>query len=299
MQRANLSDVLSACRSADAPVTVIQGMKGLGDNIYQRAFLRQLDGPVYLETPWPELYSDLPHVLPVHIPTTLRTQRKNADAYTGPWHTPPLVRKARRIEYRADGIFAGMRRTFGVEPGVLDLPDFGPSPVAGPYALVRPVTLRSEWRADTRNPLPEYVAEAAEELRQRGVTVVSVADLEDGAEWALAPLPQADIEFHRGELSMRQLLALLRHASYVVGGIGWIVPAAIAARRPAWVVCGGQGGYNSPDRITDPTMDLAAMTFAVPDQMCMCMQRSHDCDKRITNHRARFAEWLDGHPGLV
>ena len=299
MQRANLSDLLSASRSAGPAVTVIQGMKGLGDNIYQRAFLRQLPGPVYLETPWPELYTDMPHVLPVHVPTTLRTQRKNAEAYAGAWHTPPLVRRAQRIEYRAEGIFAGMRRTFGVEPGVLDLLDLGPSPVAGRYALVRPVTVRSEWRADTRNPLPEYVAEAADELRQRGVTVVSVADLEDGAEWAIEPLPPADVQFHRGELPMRQLLALLQGAACVVGGIGWIVPAAIAAHRPAWVVCGGQGGYNSPERITDPSMDLTAMTFAVPDRMCMCMQRSHDCDKRITNHRARFAEWLNGLPGLV
>lgn len=274
-------------------------MKGLGDNIYQRAFLSQLPGPVYLETPWPELYSDMPHVLPVHAPTTLRTQRKNAKAFTGQWHPAPVLRRSQRIEYRRESIFDGMRRTFGVEPGALSLPDFGPPPVAGQYALVRPVTLRSEWRADTRNPNPEYVAEAAEALRARGVTVVSVADLEDGAEWALDPLPPADIVYHRGELGMTQLLALLQGAACIVGGIGWIVPAAIAASRPAWVICGGQGGYNSPEAITDPVMDLSQISFAVPDNFCRCTQRSHDCDKRISNHRARFADWLDGLPGLV
>ena len=41
---------------------IVRGMKGLGDNIYQRAFVKRLPGPVYLETPWPELYEDLPGV---------------------------------------------------------------------------------------------------------------------------------------------------------------------------------------------------------------------------------------------
>ena len=42
-------------------ITLVDGMCGLGDNIYQRAVLKRLllDGPVYLRTPWPELVADL------------------------------------------------------------------------------------------------------------------------------------------------------------------------------------------------------------------------------------------------
>ena len=54
----------------------IEGMLGLGDNIYQRAFVKQLPAGTYIRTAWPELYEDLP-VLPVRSFTTLRTQRKN------------------------------------------------------------------------------------------------------------------------------------------------------------------------------------------------------------------------------
>lgn len=277
---------------------LIQGMKGLGDNIYQRAFLSQMNEPVYLETPWPELYSDMPHVLPVRPQTTLRTQLKNMDRFSG-WHTAPGLRHGKRIEYRQDGIYNGMRRSFGVEPGKLDLPDFGPSPVSGRYALVRPVTLRSEWRADTRNPLPEYVAECAAELQRRGIKVVSVADLQEGAEWAVGELPSADIRYHAGELNVIQLLSLLQNASIVVGPIGWIVPAGIAAQVNAWIICGGQGGHNSPKGITDHTMDLGKMKFAVPDNFCMCTNREHNCDKRISGHGDKFTEWLDGLPSLV
>ncbi|MGV2896737.1 hypothetical protein ACNPPY_13175, partial [Achromobacter sp. AGC78] len=56
---------------------IVRGMKGLGDNIYKRAFVKKLQGPVYLETPWPELYEDLPDVKFVRSETPLRTQSKN------------------------------------------------------------------------------------------------------------------------------------------------------------------------------------------------------------------------------
>lgn len=278
-------------------MTVIHGMRGLGDNIYQRAFLAQLAGPVYLETPWPELYADMPHVLPVRPQTTLRTQLKNI-ARNSAWHDAPVYRSGPRIAY-SKGIIPGMARAFGVEPGPLSLPDFGPSPVGGRYAVVRPVTVRAEWRADARNPLPEYVAEAAEELRAQGYRVVSVADLEPGAEWLVGDAPPADVQYHAGELDVRQLLALVQNAAAVVGGIGWLVPAAIAAQVPAWIICGGQGGYNAPELITDPRLGPRRVEFAVPGRFCRCIERTHNCDKRIERHRTRFASWLRGLPAVV
>lgn len=275
----------------------IKGMKGLGDNIYQRAFLNALTEPVWLETPWPEIYSDLPMVKPVRPETNLRTQAKNMQRHTD-WHRPPS-QCGRPISYGRHGIINGMAMQFSRQPGQLDLPDFGPAPVAGRYVLVRPVTVRSEWRADTRNPLPEYIAQAADVMRERGYIVVSVADLEDGKEWALDPLPAADIRYHAGELPVEQLLALLQGAAAVIGGIGWIVPACIAAKVTAWIVCGGQGGYNAPELITHPSMDLSKIEFVVPDNFCRCTAKTHECDKRITDYADRLAEWADRLPAVV
>ena len=272
-------------------------MLGLGDNIYQRAFIKGLRDVVYLQTPWPELYRDLPHVRPVRPDTRLRTQAKNLRRHGG-WTTMPRGHQV-RIGYGREGIFPGMAKCIRTTPAEMDLPDFGPAPVDGPYVVVRPVTVRAEWRADTRNPLPEYIAQAAAAMRMRGFKVVSVADLADGAEWALEPLPEADIQYHSGELPVEQLLALVQGAAAVVGGIGWLLPAAIAARVPAWIVCGGQGGYNAPELITAPTMDLARIAFAVPDNFCRCTQREHSCDKRISDYDQRFAEWADRLPAVV
>ncbi|MNO31430.1 hypothetical protein D3C76_214040 [compost metagenome] len=276
---------------------LIHGMRGLGDCIYQRAFLKALDRDVWLETPWPQLYADLP-VHCVKPATQLRTQVKNIRRQAD-WQSAPTGLRSVKVAYGREGIIPGMARCFDAAPGAFDLPDFGPPPVEGRYVLVRPVTVRSEWRADTRNPLPEYIANAAAELRRRGWKVVSVADLEPSKEWALDPLPPADIRFHAGELPVEQLLALLQHADAVLGGIGWIVPASIAARVPAWIVCGGQGGFNHPDLITHPSMDLSRMTFVVPDSFCRCTLKQHTCDKRIADYDARFAAWADRLPALV
>lgn len=277
---------------------IVHGMKGLGDNIYQRAFIRAIAEPVYLETPWPEIYRDLPHVHPMRPNTMLRTQAKNIRRQKG-WATrvPPGHRSV-TVRYGADGIFPGMARAFGITPATMDLPGFGPPPVDGPYVVVRPVTVRAEWRADSRNPLPEYVARAAAAARLAGYQIISVADLSPGQEWALSPLPEADIDYHEGELPVEQLLALVQGAAGVIGGIGWILPACIAAHVPALVICGGQGGYNAPSKITDPSMDLSPITFAVPDRLCPCTRKDHRCDKRIRNHDAIITRWVERLPAV-
>lgn len=269
---------------------LINGMQGLGDNIYSRAFVKNLRGDVYLRTPWPQLFSDLPNIRPVNPETDLRTQAKNA-ARGFEWHQMPPG-KPLRVKYGSYPIFNGLEIRFNVKPVALDLPDFGPSPVSGRYIVIRPATVRSEWRADSRNPDPAYIAEATRLAMARGYKVVSVADLCD-EEWLVGDPPPADIYFHSGELKLEQLIALVQGAVAVIGGVGWIVPACIAAKVPAWIICGGNGGYNAPERITDKRLDTSRIGWAVPDNYCRCTEAIHNCDKRISNHAEKFAVWAD------
>lgn len=263
-------------------------MLGLGDNIYQRAFIKQLPKPLTLTTPWPELYQDL-DIQFANPQTRLRTQAKNAQNTK---HKFVNASGGIQIHYGKEGIFQGMRQRFQIEPAKLDLPDFGPSPVDGDYIVVRPVTLRIEWLAQSRNPLAQYVNEATAWLKEKGYKVVSVADLEKGLEWADGPLPDADIAYHQGELNICQLMALIQNAKAVIGGVGWIVPAAIAANIPAWIVLGGNGGHNCPAAITDTSQDLSKLGWATPDRFCQCFDRKHQCNKVISNHRQQFDAWL-------
>lgn len=278
-------------------------MHGLGDSIYEMPFVRAESErrEVYLVTPWPELYEDLP-VKFVRPARQYRTQIKNLDRQPdGRWvEHIPRQRDAKGFWYGLKDPNDNAIREFEKQvplsgPLRFDLPDMGPSPVSArkPLAVIRPVTVRQEWRNRARNPDPRYVWLAARILRARGWHTVSVADVEPPAETLLGDPPVCDQVFHRGELTVKPLLSLVQHADLVVGGVGWIVPAAIAAGTPLIAIGGGMGWHNGPEKVTDPRMDLSRTRFILPDPYCRCKNVSHDCNKRIPGFRTRFERALE------
>jgi hypothetical protein len=278
-------------------------MYGLGDCIYSRPFVRaaaaQYD--IHLETPWPELYADL-NIRFIRGGRRLRTQQKNmARQPAALWWSPPMpaMREikvgyfdlaSRSIIRSLECRWAALQVTF--DPALFDLPDMGPSPVKSewPIAVIRPVTVRTEWRNEARNPRPEYVAAIAAELMATH-TVVAVADIAPGEEWVVGEPPPAHRYFVHGELSVCELLALVRDADIVIGGVGWIVPAGLALKSRTFVVLGGHGGHNAPSKITDPRLDLSRIGFATPEKFCRCSNMLHTCDKRIADPIGQFYRW--------
>jgi len=275
-------------------VISIKGMLGMGDCIYQRAFVRELAGDVYLSTPWPQLYQDLPNIFPVECSTRLRTQGKNIVSQPlDVWHETPEGARRMRIGYGDRPILKSFSDRLGVEAKIFDLPKFERLPIETPYAIIRPVTVRSEWKNVSRNPLDTYVCKAAEILRACGFKTISVADLRPEEEWC-DELPRCDLNFNGGELSFDKLMGLVRGAALVVGGIGWIVPAAIAANVPLISILGGNGFLNAPEKITGAPMNLSRAKFIFPDNYCRCKAASHSCDKVISNFEKKFIDTLEG-----
>jgi hypothetical protein len=281
---------------------LIRGMWGLGDNIYSRPFVRAvaMQYEVYLETPWPELYADLA-IKFVRGARKLRTQQKNIGRQSADlWSRPAIPQRQIQIGYPGLewlSIIAALEQRWSrlkirFDPTLFDLPDMGPSPIISerPIAVIRPVTVRTEWRNEARNPRPEYVNALAAELMATH-TVVAVADLVPGQEWAIGELPLAHHYFLSGELPMRELLALVRDADIVIGGVGWIVPAGLALKVKTFVVLGGHGGHNAPAKITDPRLDLSRIGFATPEKFCRCTNMLHACDKRIADPLEQFFRW--------
>lgn len=286
------------------PRVLVKTMRGLGDSVYQRPFIRTLalDHDVWLRTPWPELFEDVPHVRFVLYSEHLRTQAKNLvrNRHKRGWHRHTsgmrVIRTCYGISNPYQGILPDMATVFGVpfDPRLFDLPVSGPSPVQSsrPIALVRPVTVRNEWANPARNCLPAYIHEAIGILRER-FHVVSVADVVEGGEWFDGEPPAADQVFHRGELVFPQLLALLHHAAVVVGPVGWIAPAAAAAKRPLVLIAGGQGAWNAPELIYHTTVDTSRVRWLMPDQYCRCCIPDHACAKTITNFAGQFRTALE------
>lgn len=277
-----------------------EGMKGLGDNIYQRPFLRHFPG-AYIRTPWPELYSDL-DVRCVRSETTLRTQHKNEIRTNYEFHQPPKDARRVRICYGPHelvkgGIIEAFRHQFGVTgPLAFDLPSFNDVhreiPTDCRLAVIRPATVRTEWASASRNPDPHYLNVAAKILRLLGFFVVSVADTEPGAEWIIGPAAEADLTLHKGELTVTQLCTLYELAACVVSPVGFSIPMAIAYNTPLFVVAGGRGGHNAPEVVTDPAMQLAKTRWAIPVNYCRCIEANHNCDKTIADFEEKLYGWL-------
>jgi hypothetical protein len=275
----------------------------LGDNIYQRSFIRALCGrEIYLETAWPEFYADLPVKL-VRPITHLRTQAKNIARARVSWTPRPMcnvrnIRNSYVNAFRAGrSIINGMEESFGIkfEPALFDLPPL-PQPIAirteKPLAFVRPVTLRSEWFNSARNPEPYYIAAIVEELRKTH-HIVCAADVTPGAEWLIGDPIKGDTEFVHGELPAMDMLALLAASDIIIGGAGFIIPAALALKKYAFVVLGGQGGHNAPARILDQRLDCSRIGFAVPKEFCQCTNMRHNCNKTIPDLMEQFCRFLD------
>lgn len=279
----------------------VRGMWGLGDNIFSRPFIRAASHryKLWLETPWPELFEDF-DVRFVRGDRRLRTQMKNVNLQPATrWVVPPkgvleiqLVYGHNELRYISVVKAIEQLLPLHEEPFIFDLPKMGKSPVKSkkPIAVVRPNTIRAEWCNEARNPLPWYISDIVKRVQSTHY-VVAVGDVSNGHEWYDGNPPSYDQAFLAGELDVRQLLALVRDASIVIGGVGWIVPASIALGVRAFIVLGGQGMHNGPDKITDPRMDLSKLGFATPDRFCICSNMQHRCDKRITNPMGQFLQW--------
>jgi hypothetical protein len=283
---------------------LIQGMWGLGDNVFARPFVRAACEryDVFLETPWPELYEDLPiKFVRLDRPRKLRTQQKNvAKQPAGRWVEAPRGRHWLKVSYGQElkritivEAIAKKFALFGVYSDLrpFDLPAFAaPFICEKPVAVIRPATIRTEWLAGARNPEPQYLEQISEALADSHEVVV-VADLADGHEMLVGRMPFGHRYYVRGELGVTALLGLVRAADVVIGGVGWIVPVSIAYQRKAFIVLGGLGGHNHPNKITDPRMDLSRIGFAYPRSFCLCTNPSHSCVKTIPNLMQQFAAW--------
>jgi len=272
----------------------INGMFGLGDNLYQLGFVRALADQghhVTIVTPWPEIYADVPNIGFQRPHTNLRTQNKNIQRVeSGTWNTDVNFDKRMTVHYGAGTVIpSDMQRIFDIQP-TWGLRKFKQPKRKKPYIVIRPATARKEWLNEARNPLPEYIDQVARWLSKK-YEIISVADLQDGQEWLVGDAPHADVQYHAGELSVSDLMALCQGASGIMGGIGWLVPYAINAGTPAFVIAGGNGGYNHPEKLINSTMNLDKIRFATPDEICMCIDNRHGCNKTISDLKDIFNEW--------
>lgn len=281
---------------------LLHGRGGLGDAVFMRPFVRQAryHGRVYVDTSWPQLYTDL-GALPVRRIGGLALQRHHGDRHPdATWAEMPRGARTVNLRYRwakleRRSMIAEMERLSGIKPDplALDLPPLPPSPVQGRYAVIRPPAARLDYPGPAREPRTEYVHQAAELLRAEGRRVITLGAFVPGLEEPMGGPVPADLRFEQGELPLLDALALLAHAELIVTSPGWMLPVGMAAGVPVIVIAGGCGARNSPEAVCDRRLK-AAVTWLLPDAYCRCNQRLHACPKEISGFADRFPEAVTG-----
>jgi len=289
---------------------LVQGLHGLGDNLHQRAVMRQLSSrfDVWLETSWPLVYWDMPDLKLLGRGTTLRTQVKNArresSAFTRA--TPPRGAQMLRMHYpparvkSCGSVLAAMSESAGVPVGDFRLPvrdewlakaDAVLAKADRPVMFFRPLTVRKEWTgAQTRNPRPEHYAALFEAIREQ-FYVVSVADLVPGAEWIVGDELPADLKLHKGELDAEALFGVVARADLVFTSPGFGTVLGQALGRPGVTVF---GGYEDA-RSFSVGAAYAPWLPIEPQHPCPCWSHTHACPKDIDVPSAigKLTEFVD------
>lgn len=240
---------------------LISGHHGLGDNLHQRAIIRQLmrDHDVWIESSWVAPYYDLiaDGLKVVHRPTTLRTQSKNAERERSLFSTekPPRDAEVVKLSYNVRlvrecrSVLGAMFKSANLTPESLDFRLPVPQAwvakaraVVGnpgkPIMVYRPLVVRKEWKNEARNPDHASYAALFKSVRDR-FHVVSVADVEPNVEWIVGERVDVDQSFHRGELDFETLAGLFSLAGLVFCSPGFAVVLAQAVSAPVVSVFGG------------------------------------------------------------
>lgn len=279
---------------------VVIGFQGLGDNFYQRPVIKSLverDGGCYLQTPWPWVYHDLSGVKFIRPTTSLRTQKMFYESLpSSMWTTPPPGLKRVSISYHPNDFRSGRTPTqafakglgLTLRPAPFEIPeDWEPSRVlmeldGRPFGLVKPPTVRKEWKCPSRNPKPGLIQEVLD--RRRDLVWISVGWLKDSEEWLDGPpLTGTAYQFNHGELGIREIVHLVATAEFSVSGPCFLLPMSMALGMGERSLC-IFGGHTPPENLVDDLLGSESRVLA-PDPFCACHKNGHGCSRDISIKR--------------
>jgi len=146
---------------------------------------------------------------------------------------------------------------------------------------VRQPTLRPEWKNSARVPAIEYLQLLVDKYKDE-YYYISIAHIKKDAEWFVKELSGMDKKFHRGELPLTTIFAILKLADMVITPPDFFFVASIAVRAKCFCIF---GGCAKPEIIIDKNMGLENVAWVAPTPFCNCMKMEHNCHKKIPPKR--------------
>lgn len=254
----------------------IKTYAGIGDNLYQRPFIKALSikYDIFLDTPLPEIYHDLDVTFVNEKPKIY-----------------PRIEEISFLHYW-NGFESGINifDYFGQRCGyplhnieTLDnsLPikeEWGFAfRTPKPLCLVRPPTLRKSFINPARNPDIKYFQHLINRHKE-DYYFVSIGNLSENETLAGAELTGIDKEFMHGELSIGQVFYLMNISKLVICSPSFFVPAALALGCKCFCIF---GGYVKPELLISPKINTTNFFYAAPEPFCNCRDAMHECNKEI------------------
>ncbi|MFW8567064.1 hypothetical protein [Orrella sp. 11846] len=308
--REDLESALSFTASKQA--FVVSGMHGVGDTLHERAVVRELkkNGEVWIHTPFPSLFWDMPEVRVLRknsdLPPQARNERQESDLFDDA--TPPTNARQLRIQYdragvlRHGSVLAAMSAKAGVATGDFRLE-------AHPDWLSQADELLAQWKPDKslmfyrpvidrvqhkfcakRNPDHKAYTELIRSIREQ-FFVVSIAD--STTEKIVCHGIEPDVDKTDGSLTMAQIYGLMAHAELAFGPVSFATILAQALGTPGITVFGGfesSLSFAAGAKLT-PWLGID------PVKPCNCWNARHRCDKQINMPQAieRIKEFIGEH----
>ncbi len=299
-------------------------MHGLGDNLHERAIVRELmrHNEVWFKTSWPQIFWDMErelHLLPLKSPIGWMAKNEARSVALYGRTQPPLGARVVNNGYLSQmpkGItaFGSVLGTMANVCGVQEVGDFR-MPIAPawsakadavidrlkptkPLMIYRPPIAISEANRLSaqakvaRNPDLDTYHALVSRIRDQ-YFVVSLADLMQGVERLIGPQIAADAELHHGELDFETMAALMAKADLVFCSPCFMTVLAQAVSAPMICVFGGfeskesfsAGGRYSPWLPIEPVRPCACW-----DPAC-----KHDKTIDVPAAHARIAQFIAEH----
>ncbi len=261
------------------PPIAFHGFQGFGDNIYCLGVMRalcKLHECVYLSTPIPEIFWDIPNLFTTRPKMLLRTQTEHAEKQPEvTWSNIPHDAQVRRMDHYLqderrtvlDVLATPLEKGASLDVHLAIRREWEEAaravlePTDKKVCLIRCPTERTEWDQGARNPEPHHIQNIVDRFGDQ-FHFVSVSHNKTGEEWFLQEPRGIDQAFHFGELPLTTIFGLASIADMIVSPPGYMLPLGLAVETKTFIVF---GGLIPPWRLVDERQNMHLFRCAAPD----------------------------------
>lgn len=147
--------------------------------------------------------------------------------------------------------------------------------------IVRQPTVRPEWHNSARDPDIRHLQLLINKYKDE-YYFVSIAHTKKNIEWFDEEVKGIDMKFHKGEIPLTIIFAILKLADMVITYPDLFLVASVAVRAKCFCIF---GGCAKPQVILDKNMGLQNLSWVAPQPFCNCQRMKHKCYKKIPGKR--------------